>query len=83
MTMNDLHKNAFVDPNRKDSYPSTSLMDQSLITSYTIFTNLTFWNKIEFINATSNKELLQDIHNQSSSKQIKALALFRLNKLPQ
>lgn len=58
-------------------------MDQSLITSYTIFTNLTFWNKIEFINATSNKELLQDIHNQSSSKQIKALALFRLNKLPQ
>jgi hypothetical protein len=73
--------NSFIDPNRLKSYPTSKLSDFALVDSYDKFDKLTFWNKIEFLQQTVDKKLLQEIREKISSKQMQALTIFRLHTL--
>lgn len=81
MPNNPLENNAFVDKTRSDSYPTTALTSFSSITTYPTFDALTFWNKLEFLSNTMDGSLLQAIQEQTQSKQIKALAMYRKYQL--
>jgi hypothetical protein len=77
----NFQKNSFIDPNRLESYPSVRLSDFALVDSYDKFDKLTFWNKIDYLQQSVDKKLLEEIKEKSSSKQMQALAIFRLQKL--
>lgn len=76
-----MENNAFIDPSKKESYPSTALTNFASITSYSMFDSLTFWNKLEFLKNTVDKPLLAEIQQKTTSKQLSALALHRLYQL--
>lgn len=73
--------NAFVDTTRNDSYPATALTNFSVVRDYSVFSRLTFWNKLEFLKVTQNIELLSSVIDKDESKQLKALAQFRIYQL--
>lgn len=79
--MIDLNDNAFLDPTRKESYPTNRLSNYSLITDFSSFDRLSFWNKIDFIHHVLDPKLLTDIYQNIPSKQLKALALYKINQL--
>lgn len=78
---NPLENNAFVDPVRTDSYPSIALANFSAISNYALFERLTFWNKLEFLNHTVDKVILQEIQEKTTSKQLRALSMYRSYQL--
>lgn len=78
---NPLENNAFIDASRTESYPSTVLANFSNISTFQLFSTLTFWNKLEFLKHTVDKVVLQDIQQNTTSKQLRALSMFRLYQL--
>lgn len=81
MTINFSNNNAFIDSERKESYPSASLANFSDVNTYNLFDALTYWNKLEYMNHSVDKVLLTEIKDKTPSKQLRALATYRLYKL--